>query len=162
MQDREAAKPPLPPSILASRELFECSKRIHSSERGSPHGGPAMRNLKYLLAAAALGSLAALPQSSSASPLVTGLTGPGSATSEITDGLVQKVHGYHCGKRKGWYRGDRRWHRHSRACKRRYYDDDDDYYYPRRSYYRPHYYQPYYYRQPYIAFQFGGGHFDDD
>ena len=105
-----------------------------------------------------LGSLMALPQSSSASPLGVGLTSAGSATSEITDGLVQKVHGYHCEKRKGWYRGDRQWHRHRKACKRRY-NDDDDYYYPRRSYYRP-----YYYNRPFIGFGFFGGrrHFDDD
>ncbi len=129
-----------------------------------------MRNLKYLLAAAALGGLVALPQPSSASPLGVGLTGAGSATSEITDGLVQKIHGYHCGKRRGWYSGYRGWHSHWRACKRRYYDDDDysyrrryydddDYYYPRRSHYRP------YYNRPLIGFGFGFGgrrHFYDD
>ena len=86
-----------------------------------------MRNLKYLLAAAVLGSLMTLPQSGSASPLAAGLTSSGSPTSEITDSLVQKVHGFHCVKRKGWYRGNRWWHRHPRACQRRY-NDDDDYY----------------------------------
>jgi hypothetical protein len=111
-----------------------------------------MRNLKYLLTAAALGGLVALPQPSSASPLSGGLASAGSATSEITDGLVQKVHGYHCGKRKGWYSGYRRWHSHWRACKRRYYDDDDysSYYRPRRSYDRP-----YYDDRPAIVLRFG-------
>ena len=109
-----------------------------------------MQTLKYLFAAAALGSLVALPQSSSASPLGVGLTSAGPATSEVTDGLVQKVHGYHCGKRRGWYRGDRRWHRHRKACKRRY-NDDDDY-----SYYRPgRYDRPYYDDQPAIVLRFG-------
>ncbi len=118
-----------------------------------------MRNLKYLLAAAAIGSFMVLPQTSSASPLGVGLTSAGPATSEINNGLVQKVHGYHCEKRKGWYRGDRQWHRHSKACKRRYNDDDDySHYRPRRSYD-----QRYYDDRPAIVFQFGSGrrHYDD-
>jgi hypothetical protein len=89
-----------------------------------------MRKLKYLLAAAALGSLVALPQSSTASPLASGLTSAGPATSEITDGLIQKVHGYHCTKRKGWYRGKTWWHSHKGACN----DDKDK---SRGSNYRP-------------------------
>jgi hypothetical protein len=89
-----------------------------------------MRTLKYLLAAAGLGSLVALPQSSTASPLAGGLTSTGSATSEITYSLLQKVHGYHCVKRKGWYRGNTWWHSHPGAC-------DNDKNYPRRSNYQP-------------------------
>jgi hypothetical protein len=88
-----------------------------------------MRN-KYLLAAAALGSFVALPQSSTANPLAGGLTSSGSATSESAGGLAQNVHSYHCVKRKGWYRGKTWWHSHPEAC-----EIDEDY--PRRSNYQP-------------------------
>jgi hypothetical protein len=108
-----------------------------------------MRNPKYLLAAAAMGGLLALPQTSSASPLGVGLAASGSTIPMITDGLVQKVHGWHCRKRKGWYHGHRVWHRHRRAC----YDYDyDDYDYYDYSYYP-------YYAYPFPFFSF---HFDDD
>ena len=47
------------------------------------------------------------------------------------EGRVQKVHGWHCRKRCGWFRGQKAWHRHWRA--RWYYnpaitfvDDDED------------------------------------
>jgi hypothetical protein len=121
-----------------------------------------MRHLKYLLAAAALGSIVALPQAGSAGPLPGGLLA-GSSIPALDDGLVQKVHGYHCRKRKGWYHGHRVWHRHYRACHRqRYYDDDyydDDYdygYYP--GYYRPYGYgyPAYGFGFPFIGFGFGG------
>ena len=130
-----------------------------------------MRNLKYLLAAVAIGSFMALPQTSSASPLAAGLGTANSGTPAIAEGLVHKVHGWHCGKKKGWYHGKRYWHRHSKACHRRYdrsyyYDDYDDDYYD-YSYYRPYRYHAYpYYPGPFIGFSFGGGHhgwdWDDD
>jgi hypothetical protein len=131
-----------------------------------------MRHLRYLFAAAAIGSLMVLPQTSSASPLVGGLTSGNARLPELSEGLVQKVHGWHCGKKKGWYHGKRYWHRHSKACHRRYhrsyyYDDDydDDYY--DYSYHRPYRYHAYpYYPGPFIGFSFGGGHrgwgWDDD
>jgi hypothetical protein len=79
-----------------------------------------MRKLPYLFAAAALGGLALSISPGSASPLASGLaagvTGP-----ELNEGLVQKVHGWHCRKRYGWYHGHKWWHRHRRAC------DDYDY-----------------------------------
>jgi hypothetical protein len=123
-----------------------------------------MRHLKHLIAIAAIGSLMALPQTSSASPLVGGLASGNATLPELSEGLVQKVHGWHCGKRKGWYHGKRYWHRHSKACHRQYrrphyYDDyyDDDYY--DYSYYRPYRYHAYpYYPGPFIGFSFGGGH----
>jgi hypothetical protein len=119
-----------------------------------------MRHLKYVFAAAALGSLIALPQVGFAGPLPGGLLA-GSSTPVVADDLVQKVHGWHCGKRKGWYHGHRVWHRHYRACHRSYYDDSyyDDNYYDDYSYYRPyrrHYAYPYY-PGPFIGFSFGGG-----
>jgi hypothetical protein len=110
-----------------------------------------MRNLKYMVAAAALGSIVALPQASSAGPLPGGLLA-GSSTPALDDGLVQKVHGYHCRKRKGWYHGHRVWHRHYRACHRSYYDDDDYY---DNGYYAPYAYSYPYYTAPFFAFSFG-------
>jgi hypothetical protein len=69
-----------------------------------------------LFAAAVIGGLALSAGPGSASPLAGGLaTGP-STVPQITDGLVQKVHGWHCRKRYGWYRGHKWWHRHRRAC----------------------------------------------
>jgi hypothetical protein len=120
-----------------------------------------MRHLKYLFAAAAVGSLMAFPQTSSATPLGSALGSVGPAIPVLGDDLVQKVHGWHCGKRRGWYHGHRAWHRHYRACHRtyyrkRYYDDydddydDDDY---------PYAYSYPYYSAPFIGFSFGSfGH----
>jgi hypothetical protein len=128
-----------------------------------------MRNLKYLLAAAAVGSLLALPQTSSASPLATGLGTANTGTPAIADEFVQKVHGWHCSRKWSKRLGK---HRHRRACyeRRRYYDNDyydDDYY--DYSYYRPyrrHYgYGGYGIPFPFFGFQFGGRHhggWDDD
>ena len=118
-----------------------------------------MRNLKCLLAAAALGGFVALPAAGSAGPLPGGSLAA-SSSPLVADGLVQKVHGWHCYKRKGWYHGHRVWHRHYRAChyRKRYYDDyyDDDY--DDYSYYRPYHSYAYpYYPGPFIGFSFGGG-----
>src|SRR6185503_3143567 len=100
-----------------------------------------LRKASYLLAAAAISGLALAATPSSASPLASGLANGNTALPALSEGLVQKVHGWHCGKRKGWYHGHRVWHRHRRACyDNDYYDDDyDNYdygYYPRyrRSY----------------------------
>jgi hypothetical protein len=99
-----------------------------------------MRKLPYLFAAAAVSGLALLASPGSANPLASGLT-TGSATLPILDeGLVQKVHGWHC--RKRWTRR-RGWHRHRRACY------DDDYYYG---------YPGYGFGVPFFSFSF----FDDD
>jgi len=79
-----------------------------------------MRKVSYLLAAAALSGLALSATPSSASPLASGLAS-GGAVPQLDEGLIQKVHGWHCRKRwsKRWG-----WHRHRRAC----YDDDYGYY----------------------------------
>jgi hypothetical protein len=78
-----------------------------------------MRKLPYLFVAAALGGVALSMTPSLASPLTSGLT-LGSNVPELNDGMVQKVHGWHCRKRYGWYHGHKWWHRHRRAC----YDND--------------------------------------
>ncbi len=75
-----------------------------------------MRKLSYVLAAVALSSLAFATTPSSATPLSSGLT-TGSALPQLDEGLVQKVHSWHCRKRWSKRLG---WHRHRRAC----YDDD--------------------------------------
>lgn len=65
----------------------------------------------------------------------------------LNEGIVQKVHGWHCSRRYGWWKG-RKWrHRHLRAC-----DDYDDDYYP--------YTYGGYYPGPFISF--GYSDFDDD
>jgi hypothetical protein len=81
-----------------------------------------MRKLPYLFAAAALGGLALSISPGSASPLASGLAA-GVGVPELNEGMVQKVHGWHCRKRYGWYHGHKYWHRHRRAC------DDYDYRY---------------------------------
>jgi hypothetical protein len=100
-----------------------------------------MRSLPYLIAAAAISGLALSAAPSSASPLASGLTSGNATLPEISEGLVQKVHGYHCRKRFGWYRGDKYWHRHPRAC-----------HYSYRS--RPYHYG---FGAPFVGFSFGIG-----
>jgi hypothetical protein len=121
-----------------------------------------MRNLKYVFAVAVIGGLMALPQTSSANALASGLGSLGNEIPAMADGLLQKVHGWHCRKRKGWFRGDRVWHRHRKACYDYSYYDDDDYDY---GYRQPYYAYPYY-PAPFIGFSFGGRrhhkHWDDD
>jgi X-X-X-Leu-X-X-Gly heptad repeat protein len=117
-----------------------------------------MRHFNYVFAVAAMGSFMALAQTGSASPLASGLGSANSGTPAIADGLVQKVHGWHCSRKWSKRLGK---HRHRKACyKKRYYDDDyyyDDYY--DYSYYRPYRYYAYpYYPGPFIGFSFG----DDD
>ena len=77
-----------------------------------------------------------------------GYLSPGSFT-EYAKGLVDQLNAWHCRKKKGWFRGHKRWHRHWKACR------DYDY-----SYHRPHYYyDPYPYSHgygaPFISFEFG-------
>ena len=100
-----------------------------------------MRSLPYLIAAAAISGLALSAAPSSASPLASGLTSGNATLPEMSEGLVQKVHGYHCRKRFGWYRGDKYWHRHRRACHYSYR------------------HRPYYYSAPSFGLFFN---FDDD
>ena len=76
-----------------------------------------MRPLLFLFAVAALSSLTFTFTSSSASPLVRGLLSGSSTITELADGNVQKVHRWHCQRRKGWYKGKSRWHRHAKACR---------------------------------------------
>lgn len=111
-----------------------------------------MRDLKYLLVAAALGGLVTLSQSSSASPLAAGLSEAGSAASGMTTGLVEKVHRRYYGHRN-YYRYRYPHRRYYRKRYRRYYDDD--YYYPSYGYY-PYYYP---YRRHYYAYPYYGGPF---
>jgi hypothetical protein len=73
-----------------------------------------MNRIPYLIAAAAISGLALTANPASASPLTSGLGG--ATVPEFNEGLVQKVHGYHCRKRWGWYRGHKYLHRHRRAC----------------------------------------------
>ena len=110
-----------------------------------------MRHLKYVLAATAIGGMLGLAsQPSFAAPLI-------SAEMKVipyqVEPLIQKVHGWHCRNRYGWYHGHKYWHRHRRACyDEDYYDDYDDY-----SYYSPYYYS-YPYPYPYFSFYFDGDH----
>jgi len=78
--------------------------------------GIVMRKLPLLFAAAAVSGLALAATPSSATPLTGGLTS-GSTVPQMDEGLVQKVHRWHCRKRWSRRLG---WHRHRRAC----YDDD--------------------------------------
>lgn len=104
-----------------------------------------MRKLPLLMAAAAIGALGFTAGPSMASPLAGGLTS--GAVPELNEGLVQKVHGWHCRRRFGWYRGHKYRHRHRRAC-----DNYDDYSYG----YSPYGYgYPYAYGGPSIVFGFG-------
>ena len=105
-----------------------------------------MRKIPYLITAIAVSGLAVSAGPVSANPLASGLANGIGTVASLDDGLVQKVHGWHCRKRKGWYRGHKRWHRHRRAC------EDYDY-----SYHQPYYYggYPYAYGGPVISFEFG-------
>lgn len=94
-----------------------------------------MRELHHLLAAAAISSLVLSAAPGSAGPLASGPSET-ARLPELSEGLVQKAHGSHCRKRKGWYRGKRQWHRHWRAC--RVYDYS---YHPHNRRYPP---RPYY------------------
>jgi len=76
-----------------------------------------MRHLPYLFAVAAISSLALTATSSAGSPLVRGLASGGSTATELAESNVQKVHRRHCQRRKGWYKGKSRWHRHPSACR---------------------------------------------
>jgi hypothetical protein len=118
-----------------------------------------MRNLKHVFAAAILGCVIVLPQTGSAGPLAASLGAASSTIPVIADGPIQKVHGWHCSRRYGWYKG-RKWrHRHIRAC-----DDYDDEYDEDYRTYRP---TPNVYIRPvpqigvYIGGH-GGGHGDWD
>jgi hypothetical protein len=107
-----------------------------------------MRKLSYVFAVAALGGLTSLAPASSAGPIAGEMARVNGAVPVASEGLIQKVHGWHCRRRYGWYHGHKYWHRHRRACYD--YDDYDYGYYP---YYAPY---PYYYGGPFLSFSFGG------
>src|SRR5262245_16742126 len=116
-----------------------------------------MRNLKYLLLAAALGGWVAFPTASSAGPL-TGSFAAQATPPTLSYGL-QMVHGWHCRARRGWYHGRMYWHRHRRACYD--YDDYNDYGYNTYGYGGyPYAYggYPYYYPMPFLSFSFSNRH----
>jgi hypothetical protein len=113
-----------------------------------------MHKLSYLLVAAAIGGFAISAGPGSANPLISKMTGPNASVPEVSDGLVQKVHGWHCGRK--WSKRLGR-HRHRRAC----YDNDYSYGHPGYGYgygygYPAHDlgFAPY--------FSFGSGFYDDD
>jgi|SRR5918999_4506079 hypothetical protein len=114
-----------------------------------------MKKLSYFAAAAAISGLAFLAAPASAGPLASGLTTGNAAIPQMDEGLVQKVHGWHCSRKWSKRLGK---HRHRRACKD-HYDDysyyDDDYYYDDDHYYGGY---PYAFGAPFFAFSF----FDDD
>jgi hypothetical protein len=80
-----------------------------------------MRILPYVIVAAGIGGAALTASSSGASPLSSGLAQSDSMLPEISTGMVQKVHNWHCRKKKGWYRGSKRWHRHAGGCRQSRY-----------------------------------------
>ena len=98
-----------------------------------------MRKIPYLLAAAAISGFALSATPGIASPLAGGLTSGNVTVPEASEGLVQKVHRYHCRKRYSHRRG---WHRHRRACQYSYR-------------YRPYRYG---FGMPFVAFHFGFPH----
>ena len=112
-----------------------------------------LRKASCLLAAAAISGLALAATPSSASPLASGLANGNTALPALTEGLVKKVHGWHCGKRKGWYHGHRVWHRHRQACydNDNYDDDYDNYDYG----YYPRYRRSYGYGYPAYGYDYG-------
>jgi hypothetical protein len=105
-----------------------------------------MRKLSYLFAVAAIGGLTSLAPASSAGPIAGEMARANQAVPVAGEGLIQKVHGWHCRRRYGWYHGHKVWHRHRRACY-----DYNDYDYG---------YNPYYYGAPYPFFSFSFGDFD--
>src|SRR5687768_9127265 len=84
-----------------------------------------MRYWRYFFAAAVLGGALTLPHTGWAGPLATSLATNFKGTS--VDNLILEVHGWHCSRKKGWYKGDRIWHRHRRACNETQ-DYDDEYF----------------------------------
>jgi hypothetical protein len=119
-----------------------------------------MRKLPLFMAAAAISALGFTAGPSVASPLAGGLTS--GAVPQLNEGLVQKVHGWHCRRRYGWYHGHKVWHRHRRACYDDDYDNYDNYDDYSQGYYPYSYGYPYAYGfgGPFIGFSFGefGGH----
>jgi len=82
-----------------------------------------MRYWRYFLAAAVLGGATTLSHTSWADPLAASLAVGSKGAS--ADNLVLEVHGWHCSRKKGWYKGDRVWHRHRRACQETLVYDDE-------------------------------------
>lgn len=84
-----------------------------------------MRYWRYSLVAAVLGGAITFAHTGWASPLATSLAV--SSKGANANNLALEVHGWHCSRKKGWYKGDKVWHRHRRACQERL-DYDDDYF----------------------------------
>jgi hypothetical protein len=122
------------------------------SVEGVPERGPNlkrkldMKKLNCFLAVAAMSGLAFAATPASASPLTSGINLGNSAVPQMDEGMVQKVHGWHC--RRKWSKRLGK-HRHRRAC-----NDYDNY-----SSYDDGYYggYPYGFGAPFFAFSF-----DDD
>jgi hypothetical protein len=74
-----------------------------------------MRKLINAIAITAVSGLTSFAASGSAAP-ISGWVSGGAVPTLDSDGLVQKVHGWHCRKRYGWYRGREYRHRHWQAC----------------------------------------------
>lgn len=93
-----------------------------------------MRCSSYFFAAALLGGVITFPHTGWANPLATSLAFGSKGAS--ADNLILDIHGWHCSRKKGWYKGDKVWHRHRRACSETLvYDDDyfdEDFRYSRR------------------------------
>ena len=102
-----------------------------------------MRNLKYLLAAIAIGGLVALPQTSSAAA-------PHSKADDYGYyGVYYPYYGYYPGRRLRYHRPYYGYYPY-RRYHRPYYG-----YYPYRRYHRPYYGGPFI-GGPFITFGFGG------
>jgi hypothetical protein len=119
-----------------------------------------MRKLAYTFAIAAVSGLTSFAASTLAMPVTSGVVSDGAVLIMDGDGLVQKVHGFHCKRKRGPFNRTYGLHRHFRACDR--YDDSYyDYPYDRPYYGHYPYRRPYYYGGfPFITFGFGG--FGDD
>jgi hypothetical protein len=76
-----------------------------------------MRRLGCLTAALAAGALMTWANPAVAGPPTSGLLRIDAMAAELDQSQIHKVHRWHCQRRKGWYKGKRRWHRHRRACR---------------------------------------------
>jgi hypothetical protein len=119
--ESSAIKTTRPPSLSnASRGTTRLVKGYSTSVEDDAREGRQLQELKmkkfsYLAAAAAIAGLALTAAPLSAGPLATGLATGNAPIPQVDEGLVKKVHGWHCRWRYG--------HRHRRAC----YDDDYGY-----------------------------------
>jgi hypothetical protein len=80
-----------------------------------------MAKLTSLFATVTMGILLFSADPLFASPLGKAVQTGDRVAFDLENGLLQKVHRWHCERRKGWYKGKRTWHRHRRACRNRDY-----------------------------------------